>query len=235
MAAGTATAPAADTPEAETTDTTQQAAQSTTRPTAAEGRGRDASGRFASAQNAPQAGQDAAVDEDADTAEDADGAPADTTETPAESRENSAMRQMRAEMDRIRRELQGYKRREDDARREKLTEEQKLKEDNETLRQEVERLRVERLQNQVAAEFKLPATLAARLIGSDLEALRADAADLAKLLPRPRVGSVTEPAKDTQTARIYKRSELMADPELARSPEVLKAYQEGRIVDDLRR
>lgn len=129
-------------------------------------------------------------------------------------------------------ELAGYKRRDEDARKAKLTEEQRLKEETDNLRQENERLKTERLQTKVAAEFKLPPALAARLIGSDEEALRADAAELAKLLPKPKAGTVTDPVNGTNGKPVFKRSQLR-DPEFYRANEaaIKLAAREGRIVN----
>jgi hypothetical protein len=153
-----------------------------------------------------------------------------------QSRRAYELRQKAKRADDLEKELEGYKRREDEARKAKLTEEQRLKEERDEAVARATKLESDILKQKVAAEFKLPSALVARLIGTDEAALRADAEELAKLLPKPRVGSTTEPVREGQQGpRIYKRSELMNNPELARSPEVMKAYQEGRIVNDLRR
>lgn len=126
-------------------------------------------------------------------------------------------RKAREEAERLRKELDGYKRREDDARKAKLTEEQRIREENEALTAKVTRLETERLQQKVAAEFKLPPALAARLIGSDEDALRADAEELSKLVARPRVGSATDPMRDgAAKPRQITRAEMQKSPKLAR-------------------
>ena len=125
-----------------------------------------------------------------------------------------------------------YKRREEEARKAKLTAEQALQEERDALAQENTRLKQQGLQSRIAAEFKLPASLAARLIGSDEDSLRADAEELSKLLPKPKAGSPTDPVREQNGKRVYKRSELQADPTLARSPEVRQAAREGRISND---
>jgi hypothetical protein len=126
-------------------------------------------------------------------------------------------------------ELSGYKRREEEARQAKLTEQERLKEETESLRAENSRLKSERAISKIRAEFKLPEAFV--LVGSDEDALRAHAAELAALLPKPRAGSATDPARDAvgAKARIYTRAELAGDVELARSAEVLLAMREGRI------
>lgn len=150
----------------------------------------------------------------------------------AQSREGYEARKARQEADALRQELEGYKRREDEARKAKLTDQQRLQEERDQLAQENERMKIERMQNKIALEFKLPPALAARLIGTNEDALRADAEDLAKLLPKPKVGTTTDPVREPGNAKTYKRSELAASPELARSPEVLQAAREGRITND---
>lgn len=68
----------------------------------------------------------------------------------------------------------------------------------ETLRTEIAAERQAALRTKIAAEFKLPAKLADRLQGDDEAALRADAAELAKLLPAENGGgaggSIANPA-----------------------------------------
>jgi hypothetical protein len=140
------------------------------------------------------------------------------------------MRQLQQRLEALEKENQGYKRRADEERRAKLSDEQRLREERDELAQRVEEFRIAALQQKIAAEFKLPPSMAVRLIGTDEEAIRADAEDLAKLLPKPRVGSATDPLRDAAKGRIYKRSELAADPKLAASPEVLQAAHEGRVV-----
>lgn len=156
----------------------------------------------------------------------------ETVDTKERNRTGYERRLLEKQLEALRRENEGYRRRADEERRAKLTEEQRIREERDRLQAEVERLRVERMQAQIAAEFKLPSTLAARLIGTDEEAMRADAAELAKLLPKPQAGRVTNPAGDLPQGRIYRRSELARDAKLARSPEVLQALREGRISNE---
>jgi len=53
------------------------------------------------------------------------------------------------------------------------------------------------------------------------------------LLQQRAAAPPRSPAPPPEPApRIYKRSELAADPRLAASPEVLEALRQGRIVDD---
>lgn len=140
------------------------------------------------------------------------------------------MRQLQQRLETLEKENQVYKRRADEERKAKLSEEQRLREERDELAQKVERFRVAALQEKVAAELKLPSAFAPLLVGSDEDALRAHAEELSKFLPKPRVGSPTDPLRDAAKGRVYKRSELAADPKLAMSPEVLQAAHEGRVV-----
>ena len=158
-------------------------------------------------------------------------APVPAPDPKQESRTAFEAREAKKQAEALRKELEGYKRRDEDARKATLTETQLLKEQNEELKAKFARMESREMQSRIAAEFNLPAALAARLIGTDEDSLRADAQELATLLPPRRVGSVTEPARDTASskARIFTRAELAANPALARSPEVLQAAAEGRI------
>jgi hypothetical protein len=138
-------------------------------------------------------------------------------------------RKLAKELDDLRKENEGYKRRDDDARKAQLTKEQALQEERDTIKAENDRLKADRLKDKVAAEFKLPPVLAARLIGSDEESLRADAEELMKSIPKPVAGSPTNPVREQGSARIYTRAELAKDPTLAASPEVRQAAREGRV------
>lgn len=148
-----------------------------------------------------------------------------------ESRTAFDAREARKQAEALRKELDGYKRREEDARKAALTETQLLKEQNDELMAKFARMEAREMQTRIAAEFQLPAALAARLIGTDEDALRADAQELQSLLPPRKVGSATDPARDASApkARIYTRAELAANPALARSAEVRQAAAEGRI------
>ncbi len=58
----------------------------------------------------------------------------------------------------------------------------------------------------VATEYRLPPELASRLRGDDETAIRADAADLLKALPKgsrqPGIGNVAEPPPSTRAQRL---------------------------------
>jgi len=158
---------------------------------------------------------------------------APTEDDPKPRSENGAAYEARKANERakaLEKELEGYKRRDEDTRKAKLTEDERLKEELKIAQDKVARLETKALQDKVAAEYKLPPVLGARLIGSDEDSLRADAEELAKLLPPRRGGSPTDPARDTgQKTRIYTRAELQADPKLAASDEVRQANAEGRV------
>ena len=145
--------------------------------------------------------------------------------------DNSTIRAIRKQLDDLRKENDGYKRRQEDERKAKLTEEQRLKEEHAAAIAEVEKLRGERMRDKIAAEFKLPDSLAARLIGTDEESLRADAEELAKLVARPKAGTNNNPANGTGNKRVYKASELNDRKfYLANEKDIMAAYQEGRIL-----
>jgi hypothetical protein len=189
--------------------------------------------------NKPAAGDpaDPAVDPNADPNPDPNAdPPADPNPNPdpaadadkEKNRSGYEQRQLKKQLDDLRKELDGYKRRDDDTRKAKLTEQERLKEERDNAVAEAEKLRNEAVRNKVAAEFKLPAAMSARLIGSDEEALRADAAELAKLLPKPRVGSPTDPLKDGPNGiPTYTRSQLRANPKLAM--EIADKYRRGEV------
>lgn len=155
--------------------------------------------------------------------------PGDPPNPPA----NDEAARMRKQFEDLQKELDGYKRRDEDQRKAKLTEEQRLKEERDQLAADNEKLRQEAMRTKVAGEFKLPPALAARLIGSDEAAMRADAAELAKLLPKPKVGSATDPVKDGQQPPTFKRSQLR-DPAFFNTNRdaILQAQRDGRITND---
>ena len=162
--------------------------------------------------------EDPAVDPAVNPAEDPAVDPAANPAAGDDKERNRAgyeQRQTKKQLEELQKELDGYKRRDEEARKAKLTEQQRLKEEADQLRADNERLRTERLQQKIAAEFNLPASLAVRLIGTDEDALRADAADLAKLLPRPKAGTGTNPASDQSSVPTYTRAQLQKDPVLA--------------------
>ena len=132
------------------------------------------------------------------------------------NRDGYEQRKAKQEADALRKELDGYKRREDEARKAKLTDDERLKEERDSLAAENERLKLDRMRDKIAAEMKLPPALAARLIGTDEESMRADAEDIAKLLPKTKVGTAADPVRDNQGVPTYTRAQLRADPDLAR-------------------
>lgn len=146
------------------------------------------------------------------------------------TRQAYELRKAEAALKALQAENEGYKRRDEAKRQADLTEAQKLQEERDTLYREVETLKVASLRSKVGAEFKLPPALSSVLIGTDEESMRLHAGELAALLPKPRAGTNTDPARGEQTSgRVYTRAELQADPTLAASPEVRKAMMEGRI------
>jgi hypothetical protein len=95
----------------------------------------------------------------------------------------------------------------------KLAEQQKWQElyekekaEREKLAQTVEAERLNNVKLRIASEHKLPAQLAARLVGDDEDSLRADAAELAKLIP-----SGTAPADEQITARSRQTTSAVPD------------------------
>lgn len=163
---------------------------------------------------------------------DKDKDPDKDTDEKKRNREGYDQRKAAKEAEELRKELDGYKRREEDARKAKLTEEQRLKEDHDSLKAENERLKADSLRNKVAAEYKLPASLAARLIGSDEAAMRADAEELAQLLPKTKIGGATDPAKEAGSKQTFTRSQLRDRAFFLKNEAAIKeAYREGRIVE----
>jgi hypothetical protein len=187
---------------------------------------------IAAAEAAAIAEAEAAAAAEAEAAAVAAAAEAAELEKKEKSRDGYALRKAKEEAEALRKENEGYKRRDEEARLAKLTDEQRIREERDALQAKVERLELEGLRNKVGAEFKLPPALAERLVGTDEASMRADAADIAKLLPKSVVGRVTNPPGEAPQGRIYKRSELQRDPKLARSPEVQQALREGRISND---
>lgn len=159
----------------------------------------------------------------------------DAADKKEESRTAFLLRQLQKEVGELRKENEGYKRRADDIRKASLTEEQRLKEDNDALSREVERMKLQALQQKIAAEFRLPASLAVRLIGTDEEAMRADAEELAKYVPRPKSpGGPTNPDKGNAGSKpTFSRTQLR-DPAFYKANEaaIKEAAKEGRITND---
>jgi hypothetical protein len=154
---------------------------------------------------------------------------APTPDPKDQNREGYAQRQLEKQLKELRAENEAYKRRDEEARKAKLSEQQQIAEELAQLKAERDQIHQENLRRKVASEYGLPESLIGRLIGSDENALRADAEELAALLPKKTAGTHTNPTHVHSTPKIYTRAELAADPILARSPEVLKAAKEGRV------
>ena len=176
-----------------------------------------------------------ALDELVDDVQEMPEQPSEPEDKPADDkgqkREGYQMRQMQKQLDALKAENEGFKRRSDEERKAKLTEEQRIREERDQFAQEIEKLKTERLQEKVRAKYKIPDAIP--LVGSDEEALNAHAQEIARYLPKPKIGSITDPVRDHAGAKTYKRSELRNNPMLAASPEVRQAARENRIIDDL--
>lgn len=173
---------------------------------------------------------EAAGTTDAAATETTDGA-ALTEEQKRQAREAYERRQLQKKIDDLSKTVDGYKRRDEEARKAALTKEQQLEEEVKQLREQVEAERLEKLRAEIAAKFQLPPALAARIIGTDREAMEADAQELKQFVKRPAPSNVTAPAKgESGPARRFKRSELR-DPAFfkANEKEIALAYKEGRI------
>lgn len=139
----------------------------------------------------------------------------------------------RIQLDELTAELAGYKRRDEEARKAELTKEALLQEERDRAVEESTRLKRQITQAQIGAELKLPRTLWDRITGSDDAAMRADAEELAKIVARPRAGSVTDPGKETSGGSVtFKRSQI-ADRAfyLANEKAIQEAYRDGRITE----
>jgi|SRR5579871_593033 len=155
-----------------------------------------------------------------------------TTPDPAKeaARQGYEQRQAQKQLEAMRIELEGFRRRAEEERLAKLSEEQRAKEELEAIKAETARLQQENLRRKVGAEYRLPEAMISRLVGGDEAALRADAEELANLLPKPKVGASIDPVQHNPSgARVYTLDELNKDPLLARKPEVIKAMFERRI------
>jgi seryl-tRNA synthetase len=137
-----------------------------------------------------------------------------------------------ARIERLTRENEEFRRRADEERRSRLTEDQQVREERDSLAQEVQRLQTREMQSRIGAEFRLPAEIAQRLNGATEEEMRTDAEALSRHVARPHAGTPTDPAREPRAPQTIKRSQLRANPEFARSPEVMRAAREGRIVND---
>ena len=163
---------------------------------------------------------------------DANAAPAPE---PRPANEDSNIAALRKQYNLTKTELEGYKRRDEEARKAKLTEEQRIREEVEQMRQERDQLRMENMRRKVGSEYKLPESLMARLVGSDEDSLRADAEELASLLPKPKVGSVSNPVTSAglnDVRKTFKEADIDRMPLKEfqrREAEIMQAYKEGRV------
>jgi len=150
-------------------------------------------------------------------------------ETPAAAQPaKQAEPDYKAERERLTKERDAYKAREEQRENANLTETERLKVERDQMKAQLEKTRLGSLKEQIAREQGLPPGFGARLQGSDEHAIRADAEAIKREIPVKRNDGREAPAP---TQRVYKRSELAADPKLAASPEVRKAAAEGRIVN----
>lgn len=96
------------------------------------------------------------------------------------------LRKEEKEWKRKERELNELKAKDEERKKADMTEAERYKKEAEELKAELARERVGRMRLQVAAEYNLPEALANRLQGESLEDMKADAEQLAKLLPKPK-------------------------------------------------
>ena len=134
------------------------------------------------------------------------------------------LRKQEKEWKREQKELAELRTREQERKQSELTEAERYKQRTEQLEAELKAERQGRMRLQVAAEFNLPEALANRLQGDTIEALKADAEQLAKLLPKPQkenpklspndIGDGKKGETDAQKrARIYQTGTNMFDPD----------------------
>lgn len=134
------------------------------------------------------------------------------------------LRKEEKEWKRKERELNELRAKEEERKKADMTEAERYKQEAETLKAELARERVGRMRLQVAAEYNLPEALANRLVGETLEDMKADAEQLAKLLPKPKkenpalnptdIGDGKKGETDAQKrARIYNKGADLFDTE----------------------
>ncbi len=145
-----------------------------------------------------------------------------------QSRRAYEMRQKAKRADELAKELEGYKRREEDARKAKLTEEQRLREERDVAVAKAEKVEMEMRRQKIGAKYKLDQVFIDVLIGSDDAAMEAHAEEMARRLPRSRVGNTTEPGKEQTGPPTYTREQLRKDPKLAQ--EIFAKYRRGEVV-----
>jgi hypothetical protein len=132
------------------------------------------------------------------------------------------LRKAEKEWKRKEKELQELQLKEQERKQSELTDIERIKQRADQLEAELKAERQGRLRLQVAAEYSLPEALANRLQGESLEELKADAEQLAKLLPKPKkenpalnptdIGDGQKGETDAQKrARIYNKGSNLFD------------------------
>jgi hypothetical protein len=157
-------------------------------------------------------------------------APSVTEDATSVAKKNSqfAEKRLSDKIAKLQAENDAYKAREQQRAKDEMTEIERANTEREEWKSKAETL----LRKAVAAEFQLPPVLAARLVGSDEESLRADATELAKLVTKKAVGSSTNAARDTtggQSTSTYKLSDAQKNPAITNTPEFRQALKEGRV------
>ncbi len=110
-----------------------------------------------------------------------------------------------------------YKKREEEERKAKQTEQEQRDEDLIAIREERDALKRENLITRVGIDAKLPKSMWSRIQGADEDAMRADAEDLAALVKKSAVGTITDPVREgAGKPRKVTRAQLQADPKMAR-------------------
>jgi hypothetical protein len=132
------------------------------------------------------------------------------------------LRKAEKEWTRKEKELEQLQSKEQERKQAELTDIERMKARADELEAELKEERQGRLRLQVAAEYNLPEALANRLQGESLEELKADAEQLAKLLPKPKkenpalnptdIGDGQKGETDAQKrARIYNKGVSLFD------------------------
>ena len=176
---------------------------------------------------------------DLPTPETADVQPAVAPEPDSRTaKDDSPIKLLRKQLSDLKAENEGYKRRDEEARKARLSDEERVREEVETLRAERDRIASENMRRKVASEYKLPDAFINRLVGSDEDSLRADAEELASLLPKPKIGSVSNPVSSnagiSDVRRTFKSSDIERMPQAEferRRGEIMQAYKEGRVTN----
>lgn len=136
-------------------------------------------------------------------------------------------RKAEKEWKREQKELEQLRAEREERKKADMTEAERYKQEAEALKAELAREKAGRMRLQVAAEYSLPEALANRLVGETIEDMKADAEQLAKLLPKPKkenpslnptdIGDGKKGETDAQKrARIYNKGADLFDPESIR-------------------